>query len=78
MLLATRFGPLKSSIENMRRSQAASGLGMRQDILSAQQRAELYLDESEHAIRNGDTAAAAKSLAAAEREVERLEKFLGR
>jgi hypothetical protein len=62
----------------MREQQARSGLNLRGDIAAAQQRMELHLDEAEAAIQSGDAGAAKDSLAAAEREVERIEKFLGR
>ena len=78
MLQATRLTPSKAAIDNMRRVQAQSGLGMRQDVLTALQRAEFYMDESEDALKTGDPTAARKALDSAEREIERLEKFLGR
>lgn len=78
MLQATRLNSTKAAIDNMRRVQAQSGLGMRQDVLTAQQRAEFYMDESENAMKAGDPAAMRKALDSAEREIERLEKFLGR
>jgi len=78
MLQGTRLNSSKAAIDNMRRVQAQSGLGMRQDVLTALQRAEFYMDESENALKSGDPAAMRKALDSAEREVERLEKFLGR
>ncbi len=78
MLQGTRLSSSKAAIDNMRRVQAQSGLGMRQDVLTAQQRAEFYMDESENALKAGDPAAMRKALDSAEREIERLEKFLGR
>ncbi|MBI4875661.1 MAG: serine/threonine protein kinase [Acidobacteria bacterium] len=78
MLQATRLNSSKAAIDNMRRVQAQSGLGMRQDVLTAMQRAEFYMDESEGSLKAGDPAAARKNLDSAEREIERLEKFLGR
>lgn len=77
MLLGTRLGPLNATIQNMQRQQAAKGLGMRQDVVSSQQRAAFYLDEAESALRAGDPGAK-KNLDAAEREIEKLERFLGR
>lgn len=78
MLQATRLTSSKAAIDNMRRVQAQSGLGMRQDVLTAMQRAEYYMDESENALKSADPAAARKALDSAEREIERLERFLGR
>jgi serine/threonine-protein kinase len=78
MLQGTRLTSAKGAIDNMRRVQAQSGLGMRQDVLTAQQRAEFYMDEAEAALRSGDPAAMRKALDSAEREIERLDTFLGR
>ena len=78
MLQGTRLTSAKGAIDNMRRVQAQSGLGMRQDVLTAQQRAEFYMDEAEAALKSGDPAAMRKALDSAEREIERLDTFLGR
>jgi len=78
MLQGTRLTSAKGAIDNMRRVQAQSGLGMRQDVLTALQRAEFYMDEAEAALKSGDPAAMRKALDSAEREIERLDTFLGR
>ncbi|HET8549313.1 MAG TPA: protein kinase [Bryobacteraceae bacterium] len=78
MLLGTRARALNTSLQTMRSEQARSGLGMRGDITTAQQRMEFHLDEAEASLRERDVEGAKKNLAAAEREIERLEKFLGR
>jgi hypothetical protein len=78
MLQGTRLTSAKGAIDNLRRVQAQSGLGMRQDVLTAQQRAEFYMDEAEAALKSGDPAAMRKALDSAEREIERLDTFLGR
>jgi hypothetical protein len=46
-------------------------------MVSARQRMEHQLDEAEAAIRSEDAARAKTSLKRAEREIERLESFLG-
>jgi serine/threonine-protein kinase len=77
-LLGVRIGTVKSSLENLRRQQAASGLGLRGDMADAAQRMDLYFAETEKALNRGDAQAAKRNLDLAEREVSKLEKFLGK
>lgn len=78
MLMAARVNAVKSSMANLQRQQSAMGMGMRGDMVAAHQRMEFHLDEGERALKNGDPVAAKRSLDAAERELERLEGWLGR
>jgi serine/threonine-protein kinase len=78
MMLATRFGSLRPTLRTMRAEQARSGLNMRQDVTASEQRAEFQMDEAERAIGSGDATGAKRALEAAERDIERLENFLGR
>ena len=78
MLLDTRANAIKGSLQTLQQQQATSGLNLRGDIVTAQQRMELYLNEAEAAAKSGDPVAMRKNLASAEREIEKLEKFLGR
>ncbi len=78
ILLGTRAGAAKSSIDRLRQEQARQGLGLRGDITAAVQRMEYYLDEAEAALKRGDAAAARKYLDSGEREVSKVETFLGR
>jgi hypothetical protein len=78
MMLGTRARAVNTSIQTMRNEQARMGLNMRADVTTAQQRMEFHLDEAEAALKERDADGAKKSLAAAERELERLEKLLGR
>ena len=78
MLLGTRARAVNTSVQTMRGEQARMGLNMRADVTTAQQRMEFHLDEAEAALKERDAEGARKSLAAAEREIERLEKLLGR
>ena len=78
MLLAARVAGVKPSLDNLRREQARMGLSLRPDIVSAQQRLEYQLDEADNAIKSGDPAAAKTHLDMAERDLEKLESFLGR
>jgi hypothetical protein len=78
MLLGTRANSLKDSLNSIRQQQARQGLNLRQDISTAEQRAEFYLDDAAAAVKGADPARAKKSLDSAERAVEMIEKFLGR
>jgi hypothetical protein len=78
MLMAARVSSVRASIDNMRRSQAGSGLGLRGDIASAEKQLEFYLDEAESAITRADAGSARKNLVGAERTLRTLERFLGR
>jgi serine/threonine-protein kinase len=77
-LLDIRAGACKTGIENLRRAQASSGLGLRADIAASAQRVDYYLNETESALQRKDVAAGKKNLDSAEREVSKLENFLGR
>lgn len=77
MLLATRISTVKIGLENLRREQARSGLGLRADMVTANQRVEFHMDEAEAALKAGNPAEMKKSLDAAERELEKIERFLG-
>ena len=78
MLLDTRANSIKGSLQTLQQQQAASGLNLRGDIVTTRHRMELYLNEAETAGKSGDPVAMKKNLASAEREIEKLEKFLGR
>ncbi|MGH9632506.1 MAG: serine/threonine protein kinase [Bryobacteraceae bacterium] len=78
MLLGTRANSLVASLETMQREQARSGLNLRQDVLTGRQRMEYYLDQAETSLKVGDSDKTEKNLASAEREIEKIEKFLGR
>ncbi len=78
VLLAARFNASSKSLQNIQRSQAASGLGMRADITEAASLAKSFLDGA-HAALNADDAASARGLMEkAERQVATIERFLGR
>jgi phage shock protein A len=62
----------------MKAEQARQGLGMRGDILTAEQRMENYMDDAEAALRAGDPDRAKKALQTAEREIDKIDTFLGR
>ncbi|HET7439830.1 MAG TPA: serine/threonine-protein kinase [Terriglobales bacterium] len=76
--LASRAGSVNDSLERMRQQQAAQGVGLNNDVSSAQQRMAMYMARAQTALQNQDARAAKKYLDLAEPEVVRLEKFLGR
>jgi serine/threonine protein kinase len=78
IMLGSRANSARASLTRMKEAQARQGLGMRGDITAAQERMETYLDEAQAAIRGGDPEHAKKSLSNAEREIDKLDSFLGR
>jgi serine/threonine-protein kinase len=76
--LASRAASVHDSLENLRRQQAAQGLGLRGDIASAQERMDTYVAKAQAAMRKEDIRGSKKYMELAESEIEKLEKFLGR
>jgi hypothetical protein len=76
--LNARAGAVRSGLEGVRRSQAASGLGLRGDMVEASSLMDSNLQGASQALRAGDAASANTFLTRAERQIEKLEKFLGR
>jgi serine/threonine-protein kinase len=77
-LLSIRMDSVKGSLDILRRQQAASGLGLRSDMASSAQRMEYYYSQTDTALKSRDVDAAKKNLDLTEREVAKLEKFLGK
>ena len=78
MKLRSRADAVKSSLDNLRTQQAASGLGLRQDIVSSASRMESYLQAADRALQNNSLDSAHKSMDRAEEELNKLEAFFGR
>ena len=78
VMLGTRANSARSTLARMKAEQARQGLGMRGDILTSEQRMETYMDDAEAALRAGDPDRAKKALQTAEREIDKLDSFLGR
>ena len=78
MSLGSRANSARATLTRMKEQQARQGLGMRGDITTAEQRMENFLDDAQDAIKAGDPERAKKALASAEREIDRLDTFLGR
>jgi serine/threonine-protein kinase len=76
--LNARASAVAQSLENLRNRQGAQGYGLRGDVVAAQQRMDSNLAKAQAALQSQDTAKARKYLEAAERDLEFLEKFLGR
>jgi hypothetical protein len=77
VMLGTRANSVRASLRSLEQQQARSGLGLRADMATARQRLEYQMDEAENALKSNDGPRARKTLAAAERELEKLENFLG-
>ena len=78
MSLGARANSAKATLGRMKQEQARQGLGMRGDITASEQRMENFLDDAQDSIKSGDLEGAKKALANAEREIDKLDTFLGR
>jgi len=78
VFLASRANALRTSLQNLEQQQRASGLSLRGDISASWKRMEFLLDEAEAGLKARDPNAAKRNLDLAEREVDRLDQFLGR
>lgn len=78
MALGARAAAVRASLQRLREEQARQGVGLRADIAAAAHRLEYALDEAESALRDARIPRAAQQMAQAERELDRLELFLGR
>jgi eukaryotic-like serine/threonine-protein kinase len=76
--LTSRAGSVHDSLDNLRRQQAAQGLGLRGDIATTQERMDIYLGKAQAAMRKEDAKGSKKYMELAEPEIEKLERFLGR
>ena len=77
-MLASRAGAVSTSLQNLQQAQQRSGLGLRGDISASWKRMEHYMDQAEAAIAAKDPDLAKEHMESAEREIQTLEKFLGR
>jgi hypothetical protein len=78
ILLAARAGAVRNSMETLERQQRQSGLSMRSDMAAAKSSAEYLMEEAKGSLASGDVAATTRNLDLAERQIEKLEGFLGR
>lgn len=75
--LGVRADTVNEGLNTLKQQQAASGLGLRADMVAAQQRMTLLLNKANNALQRGDTANAQKYFDQADAEISKLEKFLG-
>jgi hypothetical protein len=78
VVLSARANSIHTTLSNLQRSQAASGLGLRGDWLQAATLMDSFLRGSSDALAAGDAASAKDLMEKAERQVEKLEKALNK
>jgi len=78
MTLGARARTLNEALNQLKAEQSRMGLGLRTDMVNAQKMMEMHLDDAEAAWKSGALDDAKKELQDAEREIEKLEKFLGK
>ena len=75
--LSARANIVYDGLQKLRQEQAQIGASLRGDMAGAAERMKSYMDQADRALGDGNSAAAEKNIDSAEREVEKLEKFLG-
>ena len=78
MKLHARAEAVKDSLDRLRGQNAASGLGLRQDIVASASRMESYLQAADRALQSNTLDSARKDMNHAEEELNKLEAFFGR
>ena len=78
IFMASRASAVHGSMEAMEEQQRRSGLGMRRDMAAANQSLGYLLDQASGALAVEDAPTAKRNLDLAERQLETLERFLGR
>lgn len=75
--VSSRATAVTTSLDGLRKQQAAQGLSLRGDMTAAEQRMEANLSKAENALQAHDAAQAKHYMDLAEPDVEKLETFLG-
>jgi serine/threonine-protein kinase len=75
--LNVRAAAASQSVDTLRKQQVAAGYNLRADIASAQERMQLYLSKGDAALKANDAANAQKYFDLADKELDKIEKFLG-
>jgi hypothetical protein len=75
--LSARAGAVRSSLGNLKRSQAANGMSLRGDMAASETRMNSLMEGANAALNAHDAPSTKKFLESADRELEKLEKFLG-
>jgi hypothetical protein len=78
MQMAVRAGVIRTSLQNLKQQLATSGLGLRTDMVEAEQRLVMLMDTAQAALDRGSATDAKTNLDGAELSLVKLEKFLGR
>jgi len=78
MKLQARATTVKESLDRLRGQNAASGLGVRQDIVASASRMDSYLQAADRDLQNNTLESARKDMNHAEDELNKLETFFGR
>jgi serine/threonine protein kinase len=76
--LAGRANSVANSLGRMEQQQARMGVGLRGDMAAARDSMEYLMGEAKSALEVGDAEGAKRNLGLAERQIEKLEDFLGR
>ena len=77
-LLAARGRTVQSAFEDLQKQQQAQGLSPRLDMTTSLERMKQFLDGAHDALGGGKIDEAKDAMESAEREIAKLEKFLGR
>ena len=77
-MLNARASGIRITLQNLERSQAAKGLGMRSDWVSMSSLMESYMKGVSDALNAGDAASAQDFMRKAEQQVDRLETALNK
>ena len=75
---SARAAAINNSLDRMQKQQAASGYGLRGDMVTAQASMQLNLQKAQSLMEHGDPVKAKKYADVATANAETLEKFLGR
>lgn len=76
--LSARATAVQGTVNRLQQQMAASGLGLRQDMVAALSRMGARMEAADRALRANDPASAQKFMDAAEKDVDTLEAFTGR
>ena len=75
--LNVRAAAASQSVDTLRQQQIAAGYNLRADIASAQERMQVYLSKGDAALKAHDATNAQKYFDLADKELDKIEKFLG-
>lgn len=77
-MVAARATTVRSSLARLEAQQARMGAGLRSDMAAANASMDFLLKEAGAALAAGDADGAKRNLDLGERQLEKLEKFLGK